>query len=526
MLREIAAKLGVQIDDKDVDTFMSSLDKAKSLLGTFGAALGIGAFVHFAKETIDSADRLQDMSERLGIATEDIERFQYAAKLTGAEVEGVEKSLFIFSKTLGEAVKAGGSDPFSELKINFKDAAGNAKPLMEVLPDVADKIAEAKSEAEKVALATKFFGKSALSLVPLLKRGREGVKELSAEFDDLGLGMSQDMIKQSADFNDQLDRMGFVSKAAGTQIIKGLLPIISFLAKYILKSAAAFNQFAKTTSLVHTGIALLGALLAAKFLPTLISGIGTLMKMRTVVLGTSLPFLLVAAAVAFLYLLFDDLWVLMNGGESVIGDLLVKFGGVEAKTKFVNDMKAAWDTLVEFWKGIDWKAVWAFLSEGQNIVGDLLAALNAVVRVILGAGRALVSLGKLAGMAVNKDWSGMAKEVGEASKTIFGQRNSYWDPKTGEQKEGYVGGLLGSSQAEWNNQMSAAGVPPTINAPVSAPITAKVTVTVPPGTPPGQAAAATVDGVQKGVQGALNNAGAGAAQYIDTAVSDSAPGVK
>jgi hypothetical protein len=529
MLREVAAKLGVQIDDKDVVGFMGVLDKAKAGIKGLGTALGVIGFVAFAREQIDAADKLNDTAERLGITTDELERMQYAAKLTGAEIEGVEKSLFIFTKTLGEASKAGGADPFTELKIPIKDASGNLKSMGTILPDVADKIAEMTNESERVATATKFFGKSALAMLPLLKRGREGLQEFNAEFDDLGLGLDQQFIKDAGDFNDQIDRLGFVSKAAGSRLVGALMPALMVIAKWVLKAGAGINWLSKNTTIFKTGVVFLSVALGAKLIPQLLTGIRTLTAMRTVVLGTSLPFLLVAGVIAFLYLLFDDLWVLMKGGKSVIGDLLVQFSGVEGKEAFVKVLKDTWEDLKKVWDACIpiIKAVFSNLDEGQPIVKDLSEAFLTIVKVVLGAVKGVVTLAKVIGaLADSGKPGGLAKAgklIEDAGSDLFGHENSFWNPKTNQMESAYVGGLFGSSKKEWDNQMAAAGV---VNTNVSAPITAKVTVTVPPGTAPGAAAAATTEGVAKGVKGALAPAYGATATYVDTSATDSAPGAK
>jgi hypothetical protein len=528
-LREIAAKLGVQIEDGPLTQFLGNLENVKGSLAALGGILVGGVFAAFVKETINAADELGDTAERIGVTTDELQRFQYALKLTGGETEQAEKALFLFNKTLGEAAKGGGTDPFAELHLSIKDTNGQVKTAIQLLPEVADKVAEAGSDAEKTAIATKFFGKSALSLLPLLKRGREGVAELSAEYDDLGLGLSGDMIQAAGKANDALDRMHFTTQALGGAVVGMLLPPLNTLLVWLTKGVAKVTYFAKHTTVLTTAMSILGVVAGARLLPVLLSTLRVFTAMRTTVFGLSVPFLLVVAVIGALYLIFDDLYALMTGGNSVIGTVLDKFGEVGAKAKLVDTLRASWETLKGVWDAIkpSLEQIWKSIQEGSTTwIPGLAKAFADVVKGIVAAVTALTGLiGAIAEVPAaikSGDWSKVMGNFDKAGDSIFGKQQSFWNAKTGQMESASVGGLFGTTEADWNKQQSAAGIVTQNNqvtVKVDAPINAN-------GLPANQAGPAVSKGVEAAVKGGLANAYHAVVTGPEGAATDSAPGVK
>lgn len=59
------------------------------LVGMFGAA----ALTKFAKDAVEAASKIDHLSRRLGIGTEDFQKLDYAAKLSGATTDTLATSL-------------------------------------------------------------------------------------------------------------------------------------------------------------------------------------------------------------------------------------------------------------------------------------------------------------------------------------------------------------------------------------------------------------------------------------------------
>ena len=90
---------------------------------------------------------------------------------------------------------------------------------------------------QKTALAIQLFGKSGAELIPFLNQGRDGINELSAEMQALGVQMSGETAAQAGEFNDALDKLKLASTSIGNQIIASLLPALNDMAGGMVESA-------------------------------------------------------------------------------------------------------------------------------------------------------------------------------------------------------------------------------------------------------------------------------------------------
>lgn len=216
---------------------------AKSL--SFSGLAGIGlsataaaaALFGITKAAADYGDQLDNLSQRTGIAVEDLAKLQYAAKMSDTSTEALTKGVTNLSNLMVAA--AGGaaesSALFEKYGIAVRNADGSMRSAYDVLGDVADVFVTMPDGVEKTALATEFFGKKlGVELIPLLNQGSEGLKKLGDEAERLGLVMSSDQAKAAAEFNDNLDKLSALASAAGKSIGNELIPIINkFLGQLI-----------------------------------------------------------------------------------------------------------------------------------------------------------------------------------------------------------------------------------------------------------------------------------------------------
>jgi hypothetical protein len=170
------------------------------------AALGFGVMI---KNAIDTADRFDEMSQRIGISVETLSAFDYAAKLSGVNTELFEASLKKFNMALYDArVKGSEAEKIlSALGVTVKDGNGIYKDAETVLLQVSDKFTKVVDPVEKAEVAVKLFGKSGADMVPFLDQGSKGLETMRKEAERLGIVLDADTAAKAGDFNDSLDRM-------------------------------------------------------------------------------------------------------------------------------------------------------------------------------------------------------------------------------------------------------------------------------------------------------------------------------
>ena len=222
----------------NLKTQLTSLDaaaaKAFSFSGltaiTVSATAAAAALVGSVKAAADYGDQLDNMSQRTGVAVEELAKLQYAAKLSDTSSEALGKGIGNLSKLMVAA--AGGAEESSKLfekfGINLRNADGTMRSTTEVLYDLSDVFTAMPDGPEKTAMAMDFFGKKlGQELIPLLNQGGAGLRAMGDEAERLGLVLNSAQAKAAADFNDNLDRLGQLSRGVAVSIGNALIPALN-----------------------------------------------------------------------------------------------------------------------------------------------------------------------------------------------------------------------------------------------------------------------------------------------------------
>lgn len=215
--------------------------KGLSLSGLAGIGLSATAaaagLVTLVRNAADYGDQLDNLSQRTGIAVEDLSRLQYAAKMSDTSTEALSKGLSNLSGLMVAAAQGAESSSalFQRFGISVRNADGSVRGAYDVMLDLADVFTTMPDGAEKSALAAEFFGKKlGVELIPLLNNGREGLKALGDEAERLGLVMSAEQAKAGAEFNDNLDKLAALAGTAGRSIGNALIPHVNNLLQKLL----------------------------------------------------------------------------------------------------------------------------------------------------------------------------------------------------------------------------------------------------------------------------------------------------
>lgn len=196
-------------------------------LSATAAAAAVGASV---KAAADYGDELDNMSQRTGVAVEELSRLQYAAKLSDTSTEALAKGVGNLSKLMVGAANGGAESGklFERFGISLRNADGTMRSTTEVLYDLSDVFTAMPDGPEKTALAMDFFGKKlGTELIPLLNQGSAGLRAMGDEAERLGLVLNAEQAKAAAEFNDNLDRLGQLSKSVAVSIGNALIPALN-----------------------------------------------------------------------------------------------------------------------------------------------------------------------------------------------------------------------------------------------------------------------------------------------------------
>jgi len=209
------------------------------LLGTLGLAVsaaGLGAMV---KASLDSADSLSKLSQRVGITVESLSTLIPVADLAGVSGEKFEGGLRKLATRMLDA--ATGSDEaargFAAVGVSIQNQDGTLRATDQVLLDLTDRFKAMPDGAQKTALAVDLFGKSGADLIPFLNQGRDGVEALTTELQALGVQIGGDTAAQAEVFNDSLAKVRLAITSIGNRVIEAFLPAMNDMANGMVESA-------------------------------------------------------------------------------------------------------------------------------------------------------------------------------------------------------------------------------------------------------------------------------------------------
>jgi hypothetical protein len=92
------------------------------------------------------------------------------------------------------------TDPLQAINVATKNADGTARGFNDILLDVADRFKEMPASAEKTALAMQLFGRSGKDMIKILNQGSQGIKDLEASAEKMGLTLTAKNIGQINDY--------------------------------------------------------------------------------------------------------------------------------------------------------------------------------------------------------------------------------------------------------------------------------------------------------------------------------------
>jgi hypothetical protein len=202
-----------------------SLQKSVSGLGI--ALAGIGTTV-FIRNNLAAADSLDQIALKLGITTDELQEFRYAAETNGSTAAILDTAYQRWVRRLGEASKGEGvlTKVLAEGNIALRDREGNLRSSGEVLNDFADYIQSLSSEQERLNAVQKAFDTEGVGLVNILRNGSAGLSAMRQEARDLGAVMDADLVKKSAEANTTLTKLNLILKGQFGTIVAGLAPLI------------------------------------------------------------------------------------------------------------------------------------------------------------------------------------------------------------------------------------------------------------------------------------------------------------
>ena len=209
-----------------IKTAMQGLDKLVNALPKIGiaaAAAGTGLAI-LVKKGIDELDKLDEVSQKLGITVESLSSLGKVAKIEGMNIDELANSLVKLTRTIGEANT--GSEAAAHAFKSMGLDPSTFKNSEDALLQISDKFSQYRDGLNKTALAIELFGKSGAAMIPFLNQGSDAIKQIRSELDSYG-NASTKAAAEAAEFNDRINKMGIVANSLFQKFVSELLPVLN-----------------------------------------------------------------------------------------------------------------------------------------------------------------------------------------------------------------------------------------------------------------------------------------------------------
>lgn len=354
--------------DKVATKAQAAADATKPI--SEAAAAGLAGMAGLAVKAAQSADEITTLSQQTGIATDTIQKMQYAADLVDVDLNTAVKAIGKLKKGLDK-----NEDTLKSMGVEIKDQNGQYRDIESIFMETISALSNIENETERDKVAMDLFGKSADELAGYIDDGGQAFKELSEMAEQKGLIISDEDLQKANEFNDTLDELkatvGMDLLKAGSSIAEALTPALQTLADVVTKVADAFGNLSPTgQKIIMIVLALLAALSpvltiiakVATLIPLIASALPALGGALATVAGIiSGPILLAIGAVIAAIVIWVKNWEDIKAGFKAFCELIQNAWTIavnKVKTT-INDIKV-WFTelkakISEVWDNIKTK---------------------------------------------------------------------------------------------------------------------------------------------------------------------------
>jgi len=215
----------------------------KAALPALAAALGVQAVASFSSEirrAIEAVGGLGEVASQVGVTTDTLQAFDYAATQVGLSSEEMRASLTKLTRVIGDAATGNKAaiDTFNALGVGVLDLEGNVRPTEEILRAVANAISQIDDPARRASALVDLLGKSGQKLAPLLEEGAGGIDALVSRAKELGLVFDEETIKKADKAADAIAEMELrVGKLYDKALLLVGVPVTEWLDQFTKRSA-------------------------------------------------------------------------------------------------------------------------------------------------------------------------------------------------------------------------------------------------------------------------------------------------
>lgn len=230
-------------------------------VGLITGALSTGAFVVAVRQAAQRIDELAKSADRLGVSTQSLAGFRYAAEQTGVGVEQLQVAMTKLQVRVEQAAAGNkaAADSLTALGLRVQDLA--RIPADQQFAAVSDAVRRMGSASQQSAAAVAVFGEEGAKMGNLLALGSSGLAKATQEAERLGLALNRVDAAKVEEANVSMGRIAKVIEGAMNVAAVKFAPIITLVADEMTRASANTQGFGTVLDMViRAGVAAVGFL--------------------------------------------------------------------------------------------------------------------------------------------------------------------------------------------------------------------------------------------------------------------------
>ena len=188
-----------------------------------GAAAGLAAG-KAVSATAEMTEAAMDLGRVLGTSTNEAQRWRIALQDVGAQQSDLEGA----AKGMARQLKENEAE-LNAMGLVTRDAAGNLRPMNELLVEGLDILNQHKQGADRALASQQLFGRGVDASSKLLLINKDTIEDATKTMEDLGLEVGANAVAAWKEYDAATDRAGFSMRGLGNTVGRILMPIITDL---------------------------------------------------------------------------------------------------------------------------------------------------------------------------------------------------------------------------------------------------------------------------------------------------------
>lgn len=228
---------------------------AKGAVLVAGAAVGAYAAARsWTTSVAEGNDEVARQAQAIGMSVESLSRWQAAVRIAGGDANSVTGAFeSVRNKMLDVAKGVEGADAaFRQLDIRVRDGNGGLKNSEVLFNEVVDQLAKIQDEGVRSAAAYDLFGSSATSLLPVLRRGSAGLRDLQRDAERYGTALDTAQAAENNALLEKKRRMDEALSGVSNRISAAFLPVFTnsaiAVSDWLANNGEAISRWAEAAS--------------------------------------------------------------------------------------------------------------------------------------------------------------------------------------------------------------------------------------------------------------------------------------